>query len=84
MIDINQNHVHELDALGVAHIKLKDLQTGVVFLRRALILEPKNQSALKNPGACLLKHGKAAEAAPVFEAAPKSNLDDVQSIRGLG
>jgi tetratricopeptide (TPR) repeat protein len=55
-----------------------------VFLRRALMLEPKNQWALKNLGACLLKHGKAAEALAVFEASIKANAEDVQSILGLG
>ena len=84
LIDTDPNHVHGLVAIGVAHIKLKDLQTGEVFLRRALMLEPKNQWALKNLGACLLKHGKATEAVPVFEAAIKSNPEDVQSILGLG
>jgi len=84
LVQIDQNHVHGLVALGVANIKLKDLQSGEVFLRRALMLEPENPWALKNLGACFLKQGRAAEAVPVFDAAIKLNSGDIQSILGLG
>lgn len=84
LVEVDGEHVHGRIALGVAQIRSNNLLFGEEHLRKALKIDPDNQWALRNLGACLMKQERFEEAVPLLEHNLKVAPADLQAMIGLG
>lgn len=84
LVEVDGEHVHGRIALGVAQIRSNNLLFGEEHLRKALKLDPDNQWALRNLGACLMKQEPFEEAVPLLEHNLKIAPSDLLAMIGLG
>jgi tetratricopeptide (TPR) repeat protein len=75
--------VQERDLLGRVALIKKNLPAAENFFRSALALEPNRWQTLHNLSAVLLRQGRAADAAEVFQAAVRLQPQDPFLLRAL-
>ena len=84
LVEIAPDHVHGLTALGVAEINSGNLLIAEEWLRKATTVDPKNQWALRNLGACLMKQDRYQDASEVLSRCLAETPKDIAAMVGLG
>lgn len=84
LIELAPDYVHGLTALGFAEINSGNLLIAEEWLRKATQLDPKNQWALRNLGACLMKQDRHAEASKILSRCLAEAPKDIATMVGLG
>jgi tetratricopeptide (TPR) repeat protein len=83
LVDLAPDHVHGLTALGVAEINSGNLLIAEEWLRKATKIDPKNQWALRNLGACLMKQDRHADASQILSLCLAEAPKDIAAMVGL-
>lgn len=84
LVEIAPDHVHGLTALGVAEINSGNLLIAEEWLRKAIKFDPKNQWALRNLGACLMKQDRYQDASEILSRCLAEAPKDIAAMVGLG
>ena len=84
LVELAPDHVHGLTALGVAEINSGNLLIAEEWLRKATEIDPKNQWALRNLGACLMKQNRHEDASRVLSLCLAEAPKDIAAMVGLG
>lgn len=84
LVELSPNHAHGLTALGVAEINSGNLLIAEEWLRKATKADPKNQWALRNLGACLMKQDRYQDASEILSRCLAEAPKDIAAMVGLG
>jgi tetratricopeptide (TPR) repeat protein len=84
LVELAPDHVHGLTALGVAEINAGNLLIAEEWLRKATRIDPKNQWALRNLGACLMKQDRYQDASRILSRCLAEAPKDIAAMVGLG
>lgn len=84
LIDLAPDHLNGLTALGVAEMSSDNLLIAESWLEKAIERDPKNQLALRNLGACLLKQGRHGDASKILSRCLAVAPKDIATMVGLG